>query len=793
MPTDATPLVLRAGNASELMLARQSDPVYAARRRWNDVLVLSGTQPSFSEPPRDGTAWHPDGSTQAYGWPQVRVAWRQTLMPGPGPELRFASRDDGLHLSVQLQEDPSRRVEGTLPFLVQVRGLRLVYGPAAADVLSFTEWLAEPRDPLSGPAFTIEADVLVPQDERRARLIAALQSVGVAHWEITLAFEWVQTITVTHDPAPAPPPWRPPIEVLPPMHGPLQPFDPAPVLRPVRPRLSAAQRAISPETALALDATDLTLDATALAPAVALQPPAARFDASLPAARIDASLLLGRSDPSLLVARSDALVQLYRMPVPPRTTTTTETRTETFVRSLPADYPPTTPENRAIYAVMGGQETGARWQQSAFGWFLPSAVPETVYCLPDAYRLAVDETTGLPAVSALLLPAGPPGPTGAPVDSLDPRLFKVRLSMKVRPDFDAARLQSLRAQLRALSDGTLPFADLVLGGYAGARFEPDPSLAGLGELFAGSTAATRDQVDAEHGFTLTYEGSAEFIDLLFQRLRHEGIEGSVVLALQQPGGELAQHPVPLVLSLRELAPVTLAWTFAAAPPPVPDPAAAEAPAVDPTALLPRQIRLRNALPVPVDLDALAAVALERSPLTRRVQACYPAVADGAWPRRLAPGEVQTVSLGFPAEVPLFNTWDIALIDCRVHSDGEQVLSRLFDAAGNGVRGWQVAVECPPLAFFDQLPADDQTRFRDVVAVEIELRRRGAPDAEEVRLTRAAPRGSALLSRTVADFISDRAVGRSVFEVRRRLLRVASADGWSEWTEETGAAVSVYFV
>jgi hypothetical protein len=213
--------------------------------------------------------------------------------------------------------------------------------------------------------------------------------------------------------------------------------------------------------------------------------------------------------------------------------------------------------------------------------------------------------------------------------------------------------------------------------------------------------------------------------------------------------------------------------------------------VDPAQLLPRAITLRNPMSVEVALGALAAFALEKSPISGRVQQWYRATPDGSWPRTLPPGAAQTIALALDGDAPLYNTWDISLIDCRTGATADLVLSSIFDAASGGVRGWQVAIDCPPLGFFDQLAAEDQARFKDVVALEVEVRRKGSTAIEEVRLTRQAPAGSVLLSRTVADFVSDRSVGRSTFEFRQRALRVARADEWSPWREETGSAVSVF--
>jgi len=158
---------------------------------------------------------------------------------------------------------------------------------------------------------------------------------------------------------------------------------------------------------------------------------------------------------------------------------------------------------------------------------------------------------------------------------------------------------------------------------------------------------------------------------------------------------------------------------------------------------------------------------------------------------LAAGESATVQLTIDGDKPLYNAWDVALIDCHVTTTADLVLGGIFDAATAGVRGWQVSIDCPPLAFFDQLTPEDQARVRDVVALEVEVRRKGSEAVEEVRLTRQAAAGVVLLSRTVGDFVSDRSVGRSTFQYRQRAVRITRADDWTDWRDETGSAVSVF--
>ena len=737
-------LAAKAGNNVQYVMTKRADPVYVALSRWNNQLVLANTtQTGAEDPVQDDRAYTAQGAPQPFCRPNVRVAWRTGFQPGP--EVRFEQRDDGMHLLVAFDEDQARRVPGAMPFDVKVKSVKLTYGINVEDTLDFPDPLQEPMDPQKGPAFRIEVDAVVPLDERRARIVAALQTPNAAKWVITMEFNWVRVIPPPPQPQPVPGP-----VVVGPIVRPGRPRPGRPEVEPFRPKPHFWRDEMM--------GRHVTRGVGADAAAVG--------NASAP-----------------VVARQEFLHTVLLMPLafmPPQPTT--EVKTYTIVRQLIAEYPKDSQENRPIFAAVTGDYVQIGWKNTAHGWFQPTPIQDTVYTLPDAYCLQVDEVTGMPSIQAVLLRRSD---TGELIDTLDPKNYKVRLTLKAYPDFDTERLNALRVLIRAQSSDQLKYANLVLGGYASARFVPDPALAGLGELFAGSTAGALDTIDPAKGFTLTYEGNAEFIDLLFERLKGEGIGGSVELDLQEPGGTVRKQLVSVVLTLRKLAPLSLPWTFVE--PPQPDPGTTP----DPMDLLPHDLTLSNPTGLDVKIKGLSAYALQKSPVTDRVNEWFPAKADGTWPRVLSPKTSQVVHLTIEGQKLLLNAWDVALVDCHTETSGELVLSQLFDAATTGVRGWKIDIESPPMASFDQLSPEDQALMRDIRSIEVEVCRKGSDLIEEVRLTRQAPQGFVLLSRTVADFVSDRATGRSKFEYRQRILRNTSADKWSEWSEETGSALSIY--
>lgn len=737
-PADA----IRAGNRTMVMVEARQDPVRIALHRWNtDVALAHVPRPvSAEEPLVDGKAYPVEGAPQPLCRPFVKLAWRGGLLPGP--ELRFEQRDDDLHLTAVFEEDSAKRAPGAVPFTVRLKSVSLRFGADASDVLAFPAPLQEPHDSAAGPAFRIEADAVVPRDERRARLVSALQTKDAATWQIEMEFEWLSQAVAP--PAPPAPP------------GGVRVVD----------RLDAARVGLT------------VRDHRAASPAARQFVAAGRVRDR--AASFDALRL--RPGPW----------RPQRPPPPPPP----QVKVIAVSRHLAAWYPLSTADNRVVFAAVTGDYAQAGWQSSAHGWFQPTPIQDTVYCLPDAYRLEVDLESGRPAVHALLLRQAP-GSTAPPTD--DPALYTIRLTMTARPDFAADRLGSLRRLIRAQSEGEIPHADLVLGGYAGARFQADDSLAGLGTLFAGRTAEDREDIDPAGGFSVTYEGKAELIDLVLQRLKDQGIRGGVEFDLQEPGGAVRKHTVPVVLTLRRPAPVMLPWELVArapAPePPAEEPGPGEAldrPEDDAVPPRVEEIRIRNASPLAIAISGIEAFALEKSPVTRRVNEAHPAAPiDVTFPLSLPAGGSTTVQLRVDDGMALVNAWDVALVDARPEVPAETLFGSLLDAATSSVRGWAITVECPTFEFLDQLSDQDKARMQGVVGLEVEVRRGGGGASEEVKLSKQVPRAPVLLSRTVADFVSDRATGRTQFEYRTRVIRMTRADEWTAWKSDSGNGLTVF--
>jgi hypothetical protein len=830
---DFAPVALLAGDGvgSRLVFARGSDPLVQALGA-QQVQVAA---PVVANPPvQDGRAYVVEGTAEPRCRPYLRVVEEESAFLA-GPQLRFERRDDGMYLTVKLEEDRDRRVAGALAFDVRVTSLALAYGADKTERLVFSTVLQTRLEDAAGPAFRVEAEAKVPA-ERQEQIVRDLQGPERAQFAATLQLDWIEPVV-------------PNVDLLEHASG---------------ARWFGVPR--GPGVALVFNGSDGDPNGFVILSTIGMEdgttrlalrtrpalgpwgmisgnfpecqlPPGARFEAQVgfvggatgtDGVQFDASasytaedgithevgmlqvhkgytgqLMSVSADLSwvppghavsieLLVRAGPGSKQAWAAWVDPRIVGTAPAgapgtpHTSPVERRWDADYPDSG-RNAAVYAGVTGNFAQARWQSSQHGWFQPTALRDTVNVLPDGYGLQVSEERGLPSIQAVLLRKG--AGSGALDDDLDAASYTTRLTLRAKPVFTAGRLAALRQSIRAQTDDTMKFADLAIGGYRSVKFVADDSLAGLGELFAGTTAGDRETIDPSGGFSVTYEGNAEFIDLLYTRLKNEGIGGEVEFELDEPGTAPRHHRVPVLLSLRSLAPLALPIALTSAPP-APGAGPGAPAAVEPALA---SFSIRNPTQRPVTVAGVQAVALWRSPVTRTVYEAFPAKAEPAVSAlSLEPGATATIGLRTDPADAFWNSWDVELADPRPVLSDQLVLSELFDAATSGVRGWEVKLDSPPLAFFETLKPEEQAKLADVVAIEVEVRRPGSVDVEETRLTRKKPESRVLLSRTVADFISDRATGRSNFQFRSRLLHTTSSDPWpTDWRDESGNSLSVY--
>lgn len=662
---------------------------------------------------------------------------------GVSPLLSFERRGDEVFLCATLEEARDRRprqgateieplaeVEIQQVTLVTAGGRRQRFTIAPPDPPPAADLPADQRPVLQlriEAALYTAADGLAPADQLTVdQAMDALQHDG-SRLEVLLAFAW--QVRVSRPPS-ADPPDDP---VVPPRRPPRWPRLPDRVLGHVTP--GPAEAPDEPATLPArLDLVPLAADRTAL----------------LARAVVARRWLDLRGRPPIRVLPPPPQPEVPLGPIH------TATRTRELAAYFPADNPTYAP----IYAQITGSFADREgWRRAEHGWWKPAG-GDQAYVVADEYRLALDARTGLPAIDAVLMPAAEPAGT-----------YRSRVTLRVAPHFDPVRLDALRDELRLASHGAIARATLIPGGYAKARFAADDSRALLVDVFTGASATDALVINPEEGFSLAFEGSVEFIQLLYERLAGDGLRDWVELDLEEPGGEVKQHRLPVRLAMTALAALPLPTTVH--------------PATD---AAPWSLTIANPTPRPAVIGGVQARALQRNLSTDRVAATWPATWDHAtFPLVLAAGAEQAVELRAAADDPeLVDGWELALVDARPDLPLEVMLASVF-TAGTSVRGWRIDVVCVPLKYHDRLSEADRAALAPVLMVELELRRKGEAAAEKLTLSREAPEGQAVLGRTVADFIRRDLVVE--FEHRYRTIAARELGAWSEWQTGTGNSLS----
>ncbi|CAE7340480.1 unnamed protein product, partial [Symbiodinium pilosum] len=742
----------------KLQLVPERDPFNIAFAAFNKQIALSGNVPQLERTPSsDGRSYAVEGRSKRYSRPALRLAQRGGWEPGP--EVRFVRAEDGsLRLAVAFEEDPDaeHRADGALPFAVKVTSVALepADGSGAWSRLAFDQTLLQ--IPLGqgddGPAFRIEAEALLPNEGEATQIASALQRDGGARWKIALEFDWVpKQIRRSSN-----------------RSGRSTGFVATPILLHRAPVVTAqpmvAARARVDRTSLNSSAVLRLVKEARVTP----QPRGGRGGSgdrpqtatAMPAGGLKRVKLNGVIDK--IVAGQIETPVLDTQP-------DNDVRTQRIVRSIAAHYPPQFPAHEPIYAALTGAGSHLGWRASAHGLFQPADLRDTCYILPDRFLLARNAESTLPEVTGILLePQEIPSGT-----SLEDALI-TRLTFRVVPYIDPARLVELRKLIRAETSNEVVYSDLTIGGYKSARFVPDQALQGLGEFLTGAREAESREVTPEAGFAITYEGRAEFTSLLFDKLRGEGIRGEVEFELEQQSGDLLRQRVPVLLALDDTAPLEPTWSFAFADP------------QDPGSQ--RVLEITNPYARELEVDALTLTALSRSTVTGEILDFRHADL-GRDNLRLQPGTTETVGLDFGADDAAWNVYELVFGDVALDVDPQQSLQALYDTFVNTVRSWKITVTAPQFVGFDHLPDEMQQHVAQILTFEVELRRPGLSRTVSARVSRDTPEAEVFLDRRLADLLKESS--ETAYEYRRRIVRFTSATAWSDWQTTTDASLILF--
>ncbi|MGB8645244.1 MAG: hypothetical protein WCF84_08395 [Anaerolineae bacterium] len=443
------------------------------------------------------------------------------------------------------------------------------------------------------------------------------------------------------------------------------------------------------------------------------------------------------------------------------------TTVDTAQAYYPIDIPQTKWQNYPIYARLTNEfsaDPDSKWADSDNqGPYHESVIPNQFYVLPDRYGLAFNPDTGMPAMSALLVPTGAPNATASAA-------YHVRVRMILVPWLDLQRLQALRDHIRK-QEG-VPYADLQVGGFQKATFNGDKILLGLGSTVVGGgdAAAGMDLPDAAHGFELVLDCTLEMYTLLAQLLTTDpsSIEGNVTFTIDTATktGQQYQVPVklrldqpashPLSIQLPDNAPAGLGPTVVM----INNPASSQV-TVTVGRIAPTLLFMDQDMPYPVDQWAGVATPAQ----------CQ--VEPGAKATIALAPDPQTQDPQHPLQGAPWGAVEVSLEQISMNLNPAAVLSRVHELAASASINTEVSVQSFLLAHPDLLHAN----FPNVYGLDVELWR-GSGQPIRVTLTTDKPGKSVNVAFSLQDIVQGASPDQPTFNTHRRNLTTAGAGAWS---------------
>ena len=445
--------------------------------------------------------------------------------------------------------------------------------------------------------------------------------------------------------------------------------------------------------------------------------------------------------------------------------------------SVHACFPSSLRDFKPIYAaIMGTGSDGTVWsQETGQGYSRPMASADGYEVLPDAFSLAIDPATGLPSMSVLLVTTPPATPGGV-------NTYSVRVRLAVAPLLDGARLERIRGAVRR--SARIPYATLVIGGYASAVFVPSSMFSSVPGVQGGIVGGTggSPQIDASNGFELVMDCSLDFYTLLTKLLSTAGgMQGSVQFQIvtahvdsTPPVDATFLVSIPVCLSF--LGPFPVPLTTQIDPEQPVDPA-------DATLTL----SITNPLPVPVTITGIFPTLLENdSDLQTITGAAVLAptqnslTLDGAATAKI----VLNAADGKP--LPAYSSLNTTYGTVTPTFDPAAVLGHYHELAGGVGVATTVHFECYLLKHPDQIPST----LANLEGMQIQIQRNGGPTID-VPLSRDVPAADINLSYSFAELLAGLSLDEPTFQYRAASVYVAGPAGpYSDWISNTGRSVLV---
>jgi hypothetical protein len=442
-------------------------------------------------------------------------------------------------------------------------------------------------------------------------------------------------------------------------------------------------------------------------------------------------------------------------------------------RGVGAYFPTDNPHNRPIYLKVldVGGDTSAIFKLTPNGHCQPTSTPNEYYILPDSFGLALDQDTGLPAMSVLLV-STPPASGATPT-------YTVRIRFNIAPVLDAARIAALRSWLRQTDE--VAYADLKIGGYAKATFSPSNFYKSLGQNIVGADASAAIEVDAANGFELVMDCSLQLYTLLARNdlVTATGLKGGdVTITIPTGPNATLDLSVPVRLTLTNPAATPLRVTL------------------DPGGNIgtdhPCTLAVTNTCSARVIAGQIFATLLlmdQKMP--------YPASASAvdAQPSTIdleGAGNATIVLTAKPENTggnPKLPPWSAVAVDfgsVQIAFDPSKVLARIHELAGASGISSTVRVRSFALAHMDQLPAQLANKL---VGIHVQLQR-GADKPIDAFLTADQSQQDVQLALSFSDLVAGLSPTEPSFQWRQANIYAVSTGPWSDWTQNTGPQLFV---
>jgi hypothetical protein len=685
------------------------------------IVTVGGGGPDFpanQEPVQDGVGYTA-GDGVAYYRPLLRVAGRG---PGlrPGPDVWFLKDDKGdLTLQWTLEVIPLQGgPAGAKPLPFAVDSVRMVW---AAGHFDFQAPGVEPvENPADGQSpLRIHGAARLHADEA-ARLEAAMNHhESACRLEVVLSYDYTVQVPTGGGGGTRPRP------------------------RPRIPRPRIADRIRFRPQVLGGLARLRTTDAVVATPVTA--------EAAVAPTIVARAVLGKRLQPHI----RDALIGVKVTDVLANPPTRPDVRKQSLTRSVPFVYEPSVEANRPIYrALHDAAMLTDEWRQLGdAGWLRDSELPNTIFRLPDALRLAWDVETAGPRLA----------PTLYRNDAGDPR---VRLLLRLAPWQDPAKIVLARRGL------DLPGARVVTG-------EVGKSVLHMGGAFpeeltlVGGSGVSIPLAGAE----LAFDVSLSFYEFICQVVtKPGGLSGTVEVVVDTKAdaetGTLGEQltvnlPVSIRLDRVDDLPCTLS--------------------VPKGVVSPTTVTVTNVSGAEISIGGCEVSFLQVDEESVVPVDIYPARCTSAFPLTLAAGGTAelTLELETPADDVVWNGVQVELLDKRLTTTPDAVLRQVHERAPSGASSRDLKVTSPVFAS-GALP----DKWSTLASIEVEL---ATPAGQAVNavLSLANPSRTLRLPASLADLVAG--VGGGIQTVSYR-VRNNYVDHQGEWTQpqsQSGEEIVVY--